>query len=312
MKSKRIPTVSVAVCAYNEEDNILVLIESILDQKPGRYILKEIRVISDGSTDKTVSLCRTIQKRYPILTIYAHNKRTGKSSHLNVLYKTVQTDYLVQTDADVIWTPDVLDSITKAFAKHTAGMLGGNPQPILGTSFVEKAVNLTTQAYIPLRSEIRNGSNVFSSDGRLLAFRKPWYSKINIPLTMIANDMFAYFYHISGGGTYQFVPQAIVYYRSPQTIQDQIRQNTRFIASRIRLEKYFDTSLLQREFYVPSGILQKNKIRLLLTHPVNAAFIYVLNLICAANAIKQESVLTGTWPIATTTKHHLRHMSKNI
>lgn len=45
-------SVSVGIPAYNEEQNIASLIFGILKQKVNNITLKEIIVISDGSTDK--------------------------------------------------------------------------------------------------------------------------------------------------------------------------------------------------------------------------------------------------------------------
>ena len=60
MKNKK-PTVTVALSAYNEEKNIKSFLESVLSQREESYVLKEIWVYSDVSTDKTVEIAKSIK-----------------------------------------------------------------------------------------------------------------------------------------------------------------------------------------------------------------------------------------------------------
>lgn len=305
-----LPSVTVAVCAYNEQDNIAHFLRSVLKQKQQGYVLEKILVISDGSTDQTNATVKKFESRHSIVEFIESPVRLGKSMHLNTIYQRLSSDILVQSDADVIWKQHVVKSVIAPIVQNPKiGMCGGNPQPLQGSTFVEKAVNMTTKAYIPLRWLVRGGSNIFSADGRLLAYRKETVKKIIIPDDMIANDMYTYFACLSLGYFYTFVPKAIVYYRSPQTMRDQVRQNTRFLAARIRMEKYFSKHVLRREFYIPGNLLRKNMITIFGENPLMAAYIYLLNKYCSVNAILQEKQLTGVWPIAHTTKR-LIHTTK--
>ena len=56
---KIIPTVTVAICACNEEANIGRLIKSILEQKESSFRFEKLFVVSDGSTDKTVEIIKS-------------------------------------------------------------------------------------------------------------------------------------------------------------------------------------------------------------------------------------------------------------
>jgi len=50
---KKLITVSIGIPAYNEEANIGKLLSSLIKQKEAGFIIKEIIVVSDQSTDKT-------------------------------------------------------------------------------------------------------------------------------------------------------------------------------------------------------------------------------------------------------------------
>jgi cellulose synthase/poly-beta-1,6-N-acetylglucosamine synthase-like glycosyltransferase len=298
-----LPTVTVAVVAHNEQDNIAHFLASVLVQSREGYVLEKILVISDGSTDQTNTIVKELAAANPIIRLIEYPTRVGKSTHLNTIYQSLTSDILVQSDADVIWEPQVIASIIKPIVERSqTGMCGGNPQPIHGTTFVEKAVNITTEAYIPLRWLLRGGNNIFSADGRLLAYRKEVVKKITVPVDMIANDMFTYFSCLKLGWSYAFVRDAIVHYRSPTTVRDHIRQNTRFAAAGIRMRKYFPLEMVQKEYSAPGFQLKKQMLRIFFKHPLMGMYIFILNRFCVLNAIKQESRLTGAWPIAHTTK----------
>ena len=93
-------TVTVGIPAYNEEKNIKFLIESLLKQKLQNAIFKEIIVISDGSTDKTVEKIKTVKSRFIKLIVY--KKRLGQNQALNQIAQVANSDILVLTDADVL------------------------------------------------------------------------------------------------------------------------------------------------------------------------------------------------------------------
>ena len=57
------PELTVGICAYNEEKNIEALLTQVLNQKIRNAELKEILVVSSGSTDGTVEIVRKIAAR---------------------------------------------------------------------------------------------------------------------------------------------------------------------------------------------------------------------------------------------------------
>ena len=56
---EKLPTVTIATIACNEEANIKKFLESVLDQKEKGFKISTILVISDGSTDHTVKIAKS-------------------------------------------------------------------------------------------------------------------------------------------------------------------------------------------------------------------------------------------------------------
>ncbi|KKR50860.1 MAG: hypothetical protein UT84_C0005G0006 [Candidatus Curtissbacteria bacterium GW2011_GWA1_40_16] len=296
------PTITVAVSAYNEQANIKAFLESVLSQHEIGFKLKKIIVISDGSTDDTEKIVKSFRKTN--IKLIAHRKRAGKSERLNEIYTALDSDILVQSDCDVVFShPKVIHDLIQPILKDKRiGMCGGNPKPLEAQTYLEKAVNYTCEAYGKFRSEVRGGDNLFSADGRLLAFRTSFIRFVRVPADMIANDAFAYFCCLYKGYKYKYVQSATVWYRSPQTVADQIRQNTRFLAAPIRLSKYFPRDLVERETKIPMRTYLLVMIKEFAKDPMLCLYIFLINKYCAFRARLLEGSFDSKWSMATTTK----------
>lgn len=297
-------TVTVAVSAYNEERNISAWLDSVLGQKQTGFKIERIWIYSDGSGDGTVERARSGTDRR--VSVFSGRSRRGKSARLNWFYRRLQSDFLVQSDADVILAHAfvVRDIIQPLIKNPAVGLCGGNPLPVPGRTVTEKAVNCSVAAYVPLRKKLRGGDNIFSADGRLLAFSQALIKKIDIPETdVIANDAYAYFRCLELGFKYRFVESARVWYRSPQTLSDHLKQNLRFLAMPYKLGRYFDRVVIKRETAVPGGWKMRLLLREFVRHPVLAAYIFALNSYSRWRVKIEAPGLNALWPMAKTTKY---------
>lgn len=299
----RKPTVTIAISALNEEKNIGSFLKSVLTQKEEGFSIENIWIFSDGSTDKTVDISLAFKDKR--VSVFEYRNREGKSSRLNIIYKKLTSDFLVQSDADVVFSHKyvIRDIIQPLINEKEVGMCGGNPLPVQGETFTERAINCTTEAFTPLRKSLRGGNNVFSVDGRILAYKKELVKKIFIPeYDVTANDAYTFFACLTLGYKYRFVESAIVFFRSPQTLKDQVKQNTRFLAMPIKMSKYFDPGLVRKEKSIPRLILVRQMLKIFVRHPVLCTYIYIVNLYCRLTVRIAEKKLTALWPTADTTK----------
>ena len=91
---------SVVIPAYNEERNIEKTIRSIFDYLKGRNIDHEIIVVTDGSTDKTDDVVRSLASEVPALELIAYNKNKGKGYSVRQGMLKAKGDLHLFTDAD--------------------------------------------------------------------------------------------------------------------------------------------------------------------------------------------------------------------
>lgn len=295
-------TVTVAISALNESQNIRRFLNSVLKQKEDGFKINSIWVYSDGSTDKTVVNAKSIKSSK--IKVFEYKKRIGKSARLNTIYKNLKTDFLVQSDADVVFAhPYVIrDLITPLVKEKKVGMCGGHPIPAEGKTFTEKSINLTFEVYAKLRSEVRGGNNKFSVDGRLLAYKKDLVKKITVPSDMIANDFYTYMCCLVNKYEYRYVKTAVVLFRSPINLKDHLRQNVRFESAALRMKKHFPVKLVEEETYIPRFTLLKNIILQFLKNPIMGSYIFLVNQYCRLQAIKKEKGLSAVWDMAESTK----------
>ena len=120
------PLVSILVAAYNEASVIAAKIQNslTLDYPPDRL---EIVVASDGSTDETVEIMRTLVQKEGLnrvrLLNYPENR--GKLAVLNESVPQLHGDIVVFSDASSILTKNALRHLTANFADEEVGAASG-------------------------------------------------------------------------------------------------------------------------------------------------------------------------------------------
>jgi glycosyltransferase involved in cell wall biosynthesis len=110
--------ISLYIAAYNAEKTIEKSIKSILQQtlKP-----KEIIVINDCSTDKTLSLLKNFNQ----IKIINNKKNYGLAKSRNIALKYSKYDLLASIDSDVICKKNWLETLFNTMVKNKADLIGG-------------------------------------------------------------------------------------------------------------------------------------------------------------------------------------------
>ena len=97
------PLVSIVIPAYNAENTIAYTLKSAMDQTWQR---KEIIVIDDGSTDRTVEIVRRFAFKEVSLVSTANQ---GLSGAINSALRLCQGDYIQELDADDLLAPEKIE-----------------------------------------------------------------------------------------------------------------------------------------------------------------------------------------------------------
>lgn len=122
---------SVGVIAYNEEKNIGSLLNSLLGAKTDNFILDEIYVISDGSTDRTNKIVKDFAETDKRIRLIVQAKRSGKAHAVNTFLKNAKGNICILSSSDIAITDVTIQNLcTPLIIDDKIGMTGCNPIPL--------------------------------------------------------------------------------------------------------------------------------------------------------------------------------------
>ena len=115
-----LPTMTLMICAYNEEDVVKEKMENTLalDYPKDKF---RIMWVTDGSNDHTNELL----KAYPEVDIVFSPERRGKTAALKHGLRELKTRYVTFTDANTMINSGALQEIARLFSDPTVGCVSG-------------------------------------------------------------------------------------------------------------------------------------------------------------------------------------------
>lgn len=211
-------TVSVGVCAYNEERNIERSLDSIAAQRLHGFELVEAIVVSSGSTDGTDALVVEHSANDPLVRLLPQPLREGKNSAVNLFMSQARGDILVLVNADNVLADGALQKLLEPFNDPQVGIAGGHPVPVNSRDTVPGfAVNMLWTMHHRL-------SLHYPKIGELIAFRN---IHVQLPTDLQSDEDIIRMEVEKRGYRSIYSPEAIVRNKGPATIRDFIKQRTR-------------------------------------------------------------------------------------
>ncbi|RJR16484.1 glycosyltransferase [Candidatus Microgenomates bacterium] len=246
-------TVTVATSAFNEAQNIKQMLTSVLAQKETNFVLREILVVSDGSTDDTVFKAKSVQSS--LVHIFDDGKRLGQPVRYRQILKRFAGDVLVFIDSDFVLKHDrVIEHICRDFLKrNNVGLVAGHPEPEPAETFVERAFN----NYINARSTAAKKYPHILQTGygahAFVCLSKQFARTFSLPKETLNSDTFFYLMAQKKGFAFVHEFSAPAYYRNPQTIREHIKQALRHRWGGQQLADYFSSEAMRRAFLLNSA-----------------------------------------------------------
>jgi cellulose synthase/poly-beta-1,6-N-acetylglucosamine synthase-like glycosyltransferase len=240
---KEYPRISVIVPAYNEEKVIRTTIEALLATE---YDNKEIIVVDDGSTDKTLDITSQYKDKIKVI----HKENGGKASALNqgLLYTT--GDIVTIVDADTIIGHSSLKHIAKSMAQENVAAVAGNIK-------IRNKMNWLTwcQAleYLSGIQIMRRGLDYFGAitivPGALGAFRKKKLEEAGTyHKETLVEDFDATMKVLRSGMIVNGSNAATAYTQAPQTLTDFYKQRKRWYRGNLQVLRRHSDILLNPRF----------------------------------------------------------------
>lgn len=126
----------VVISVYNEEKNIINLLDSLLNQTLPPH---EVVFVDDGSTDKTGRIIKNYQRNH-IFIKYIYQKNSGPAKARNKAWENCDCDVCVFTDGDCVPEKNWLEEIVNPFNEREVGAVAGSYKTINKKSLVARFV----------------------------------------------------------------------------------------------------------------------------------------------------------------------------
>lgn len=300
---KKNTTVTIGIPAYNEEQNIKILLNELLRQKLSSAEIINIIVVSDASNDMTVYFVNSINDKR--IKVIIHKKRVGKSQSINEIINLTKEDVLVILDADILPANDqFLHNLIEPIAKSDKiGLVGADTVPTKPLTFFESIIASSHTLKNDFYKKINEKNNIYLCHGRARAFSKKFYSKLNFPGDC-PEDAFSYLLCIQKGFKFSFAEKAKAIFRSPSILADHIKQSKRFQYGQESLGKYFPAELIKKEYQIPKIYFAETLLKYSIISPLKTILYIIVSFYIKlfSDNLYHQSV----WEISLTTKEIIK------
>lgn len=220
------PSVSFIVAAYNEETFIEEKIVNSLQQNyPSSNI--EFIFITDGSTDKTVSIIQ----EYPVIKLLHSKERKGKSAALNRAIAAASNDILIMSDANTFLNKDAVQYIAAHYASEQVGGVAGEKKVMHSMNDAED-VGKREGLYWKYESFLKKLDSEFYSvvgaAGELFSVRRNLYQPL--PDSVILDDFIISLKAAQQGYKIVYEPRAYASELSSVSIKEEKKRKVRIAA----------------------------------------------------------------------------------
>jgi len=298
--TKKRPTLTIGIPAFNEAANIASLLGSLLSQRQVDFELSNIIVYSDASTDGTQKEVMSVNSE--LVSLSQSSTRIGKPVITNFIFSHSNTDIVVVLDADIqIKSSSFIEELVLPIVNGQADLTSGKITELNAITFIEKVLKTSMEVKRELFESYKHGANIYTCHGRSRAFSRRFYTSFTALTQVAADDAYSYLSCKQLGFVYQYTPKAVLQYRLPQTLRDHLRQSNRFFQGNQQLLRYVKPEVVGDAFALPLSLQASTLAKFLVTQPLHFVF-YIGILVYSKLQSLISPTITSTWNIATSSK----------
>lgn len=230
-------SLTIGIPAYNEQNNIARLIGLLLKQEQVGFVLEKIIVVSDGSTDKTAEIVKSINDSR--IHLIANEKRQGQNFSQQLIFTTASADAVVIIEADTIpASKDYLINLTSDYLENrSVCLVQGNPQLLPPITMFGKMIAQQKQSYGKYAESHLLEENICSGRGGRF-FSKAVYKNLVWP-EAVPEDAYALLWCRSNDFVTKFAKEAKMYFQPPQNLRELVNEQIKIQLGKRSLFQYF-------------------------------------------------------------------------
>jgi len=171
------PKVSIIVPAYNEEENILPLLEKFAEMFDNSEFPGEVVLVDDGSTDETFTLAKESQKKYPFLKVVSHRTNRGITDSLLTGFKNSEGEIFVFWPADLQYLPEDIPKLIQKMNQGSDVVCGWKEGSYGAKRFVSFVYNTLSRWIFGIKVHDLNSVKAFRKEiaKEIPVLRKDWH-----------------------------------------------------------------------------------------------------------------------------------------
>jgi cellulose synthase/poly-beta-1,6-N-acetylglucosamine synthase-like glycosyltransferase len=216
------PSVSIIVCAFNEEKHIRQKIQNCLELDYPKDRL-EIIVVSDGSTDGTDRLLAELNE--PLMRVHRIAVQRGKTACQNAAAAMAKHELLFFTDATVMHPPVSLKILVRGLTDPTVGCVTGRPVFNRDDGAASRGQGKREKYEMFLRTKLGEAGTLFGAQDCMYVIPRKLYMPVRADLD---SGFVGPLQLLDKGYRTIYEPKAIAFIdRRPPTIQDEFARRSR-------------------------------------------------------------------------------------
>lgn len=255
-----LPSLSVLIAAYNEEEVIEEKIRSVLQSDYPTQKL-EILVGSDNSSDRTNEILFKLEKENQQVKVRILKERTGKPQVINLLTEQATGEILVITDANVMLDPSSLSILAASFRNKDIALVDTR---MINASLKKDGISHQEKFYNGREVRIKNQESILWGSmmgpfGGCYAVRKQNYTPV--PSHFLVDDFYVNMSVLKQGYKCVSNIKAKVYEDVSNDRREEFRRKKRISAGNFQNLGKFKSLLLSRRPGVAFCFLSHKVIR---------------------------------------------------
>jgi len=251
LPTDRLPNVVILMAVYNEEKVIAQKLQSIFQTT---YPIERIKIWigSDNSTDSTHQIIQQYAQKYGNISLEVFVGRNGKPRILNQLMGKManqlpHNSILVLTDANVVFTPDLLYQLVKRFKRTEVGVVGAN---VLNIGVKDVGISFQEMWYIRRENVLKHyesivGGCMMGAFGACYALRSNLFEPI--PDNFVVDDFYLTMVALERGFAAIKELEAICYEDVSDDLNEEFRRKKRISSGNFQNLRRFSHLLLPSE-----------------------------------------------------------------